>query len=370
MDPELLTRSEFWNDPALAVAGDFCGEIAGISNLSGLVIFATSGSSGEPKWIAQSKPALLESAAAVNAHLAVKSSSCWGLALPIYHVGGFGVAARVYASGCRLEIFARRWDARNFHGWLAQRRVTHLSLVPTQVHDLVAANLRAPSGLTAVVIGGGHLDERTGQAARALGWPVLVSYGMTEAGSQIATQGFDDLTATFRSAPLPILPIWQTRTGPDERLEIAGPALFSGVIEKRGNSWSFRPRETEWHVTADRVLLDDRLLTPLGRADLWIKVLGELVDPQAIECELVELSGGRMAAGDFVVIPLPDERAGHRLVPVLDVAAKSDVFAEVMQAYQQHAVGFRRLQDPVWIEDFPRSSLGKPRRAEILKRLM
>ena len=58
--------------------------------------------------------------------------------------------------------------------------------------------------------------------------------------------------------------------------------------------------------------LENDLLTPLGRADLRVKVLGELVDVEAIEQELAALSGGRLAPGSFVVVAVPDARAGAR----------------------------------------------------------
>ena len=62
MDPALLTTDAFWADPT-PLAFDAVAIPAG---LEGHVLFATSGSSGIPKWVALSKKALLVSAAAVN----------------------------------------------------------------------------------------------------------------------------------------------------------------------------------------------------------------------------------------------------------------------------------------------------------------
>ena len=105
---------------------------------------------------------------------------------------GSEIVLRVIAAGvCHSDLHI--WDGYYDIGGgqklrLADRGVTHTSLVPTQVHDLVKADLRAPETLKAIVVGGGHLDAATGRLARTLGWPVLASYGMTEAASQIATQ--------------------------------------------------------------------------------------------------------------------------------------------------------------------------------------
>ncbi len=369
MDTALLTTRAFWEDPTPFAAGSFPGEIPACEELLEHVLFETSGSSGTPKWIALSKDALLASAAAVNAHLDVSASSCWGLALPARHVGGFGVAARAFAAGCAFREFGGRWDAAGFTQWLGENHVTHTSLVPAQVHDLVSAGLRAPASLRAIVVGGGRMETETGNAARTLGWPVLASYGMTEAASQIATQGLASLGEIYQPAPIPVLPVWNVEACEDQRLRINGPALFSGVLVRESSGWVFKKRTEEWHQTEDRVILANGCITPLGRADTQVKVLGELVDLSAIELELAHLSGGRLAPGSFAVVARPDARAEHVLVPVFDASVEPHVIAAVLAAHAENAPGFKRLRDAVVLEDFPKSPLGKPRRKDIAERI-
>ncbi len=361
MDSSLLTSQAFWDD-CRPFGG---GGAADFPELAGHVLFETSGSTGFPKHVALSKTALLISAAAVNGHLKVTRESCWGLALPLNHVGGFGVVARAYQAGSRLESFGRRWEPSAFGKWLAASEVSHTSLVPTQVHDLVAAGLTAPPALRAIVVGGGCLDERTGRAARDLGWPVLASYGMTEAGSQIATQGLELLEMPYRLAPIKMLPIWQAETTADGILSIAGPALFSGYLI----GLVFSPRRSGHHVTSDRVLLENGVLTPLGRADRVVKILGELVDPESVEREVIALSACIMTSADFVVLAMPDERAGYTLVPVFESSGAAAFMAPALAAYQLTAPGFRRLGAAVVAGAFPRSPLGKLRQAELEARL-
>ena len=355
MDASLLTSAAFWSDETPALPG--------IPELAGQVLFETSGSTGDPKWIAISKQALLVSAAAVNRHLGVTGKSCWGLALPPQHVGGFGVAARAYETGCGFRDFGRPWDAAAFREWLALHKITHTSLVPTQVHDLVKAALTAPASLVAIVVGGGLLDASTGQAARDLGWPVLASYGMTEAASQIATQEPGQLKAAYQPSPIPLLPIWDVRLTPGNLLAISGPALFSGYV----SGGQFIPRETDWHITADRVVLENKTITPLGRADALVKILGELVDPEAVERELVSISEGRLTPGTFAIIAIPDERAGSALVPVFESSVNSEAAETALSIYQNRAPGFRRLTPLAVVEKLPRSELGKLRRNELVE---
>ncbi len=356
MDPSLLTNAAFWND---------CGSpVPEFPGLAGHVLFQTSGSSGESKWVAISKAALLASAEAVNVHLRVTSDACWGLALPLDHVGGFGVATRAYQARCGFQHFSPRWNAAEFRDWLKSRRVTHTSLVPTQVHDLVQANLTAPDSLVAIVVGGGHLDSRTGQAARALGWPVLASYGMTEAASQIATQGLDQLRTLYQPGSIPLLPIWDARITGENLLSISGTALFSGYL----SGARYFPRASGWHTTSDRVILEGTWITPLGRADSLVKILGELVDPEAVERNLLAVSGGSLTLGSYAVIAVPDARAGNALVPLFEPSVDHSLIVTTHALYQAQAPGFRRLQPAAVIGEFPRSPLGKLRRTELAAR--
>jgi O-succinylbenzoic acid--CoA ligase len=150
-------------------------------------------------------------------------------------------------------------------------------------------------------------------------------------------------------------------------LRIAGEALFSGMlIDDRSGGWRFDPRPGTWFETSDRARLAGRLLTPLGRADSVVKILGELVDPEAVERELADCSGGVLAAGGFAVLAVPDARAGHALVPVFERGgAEPAVVAAALAAYEETAPGFRRLRPAVWVDEMPRGALGKLRRAAL-----
>lgn len=364
MDASLLTDPSFWSDPRPFVPGGSSGELPAVPELDGHVLFQTSGSSGTPKWIALSKDALLISAACVNRHLRVTEDSRWGLALPLHHVGGFGVAVRAYEAACRMETYEGRWNAEAFRDFLERDGITHTSLVPTQVHDLVDAGLRAPAALRAIVVGGGRLDVPLGNAARDLGWPVLASYGMTEACSQIATQALEVLDSSYTDHPMPLLDIWDARVAEDGRLEISGPALFTGMLRHDGVRWVYTRREGDWHTTSDRVLLEDRALSPQGRADTLVKVLGELVDPESIEREIIAISGGKIIAGSFLIAAVPDERAGARLVPVAEKSVDHEAFSAALERYAEQAPGFRRLQAPVFVQLIPKSPLGKILRSD------
>lgn len=357
MEASALIRPEFWESAGPVAMG------AGLpEELPGLVYFRTSGTTGEPKWIGLSRRALLVSAAAVNRHLGVAAADCWALALPLEHVGGFGVAARAWQAGCRLEVLGRKWHAPEFVEWLGGIGVTHLSLVPTQVHDLVAGSLRAPAGLRAVVVGGGALAVATGRAARDLGWPVLASYGMTEAASQIATQGLEMLEQDYTPGPLELLPCWDARGEDDGRIAIRGGALFDGMVVREGDRWKYEERRSEWFATSDTGVVEGRSLRVAGRADTRVKILGELVDPLVVEAGL---AAG--IAGGFAVLAVEDARAGHRLVLVREAATDPAVVAAALAAYHDGCAGFQRIGEVIEVAAIPRGPLGKPLRRELAR---
>lgn len=348
----------FWTEDRPVLMG-FSGSVP--EDIPGLVCFKTSGSTGEPKWIGLSRKALIISAAAVNEHLEVSSASCWILTLPLHHVGGFGVVARTYQAGCRMEHFADKWHAENFARWLADTGGTHLSLVSTQVHDLVAAGAKAPASLKAIVVGGGRLSEHVGRAARDLGWPVLASYGMTEACSQIATQSLELLGQPYVSRPIKLLSCWDVAADVDGNLMISGPALFSGTLRTHGGEWKYEERRGKWFTSSDLGKVEGRQLWIGGRADTFVKILGELVDPVVVENELLTIAAA--APGSAVVVAIPDERAGNKLVLIHENLTPSSFWEEVIRRYHESCEGYRRIASIKGIASIPKSELGKPQRA-------
>jgi O-succinylbenzoic acid--CoA ligase len=364
MDPHSLVSSSFWESDVSWLMQP--GELTRIPNLSiPSLVFATSGSTGGARFLALSRQSLLTSARAVNEHCRVDASSVWGLCLPWWHVGGFGVIARAHVSGCQLAIDPERWNANSCFTWLSESRVTHLSLVPTQLHDLVEAGFHGPASLKVIIVGGGRLEAPLARKAREQGWPALASYGMTEAGSQIATQDPDSLNHPYDSEFLPILPHWQLRVDDAGQISIRGPALFHGELQVQNDSWSYHKRQGDWYETNDcGELLDNRILVT-HRADTLVKVLGELVNPAAMESQLIELG---LPSGKIAVLALSHPRQQHRLVMVHENLPETWV-ATVLEKYHQRCRGYERLTEVVCLPDFPRSDMGKILRKLLISRL-
>jgi O-succinylbenzoic acid--CoA ligase len=309
------------------------------------VLIASSGSTGEPRLVALSKPAILASAEAVNRHLDATGKDVWCCVLPIFHVGGLGIHARAFVSGA--PVVSAAWDASAFHLLCDAERVTLTALVPAQVIDLVRAGLRAPGSMRAIVVGGGALPMETYRAARSLGWPVLPSYGMTECCSQVAT-------ATATSPELVVLDHLDVRTEQDARLEIRGASLLSGYVDPDGGIVD--PTRNGWFLSSDRGEIEGRILRVLGRLDDVVKIGGELVSVARLDEVLESVRG----TTDAALVVASDERLGV----AIHLATSAGDAEQVRGAFDALVLPFERIRRAHRLP-IPRTALGKVRRAEL-----
>lgn len=300
-EPFLLLNpgmSPDWRQRVLA--GDF-------PELPGHAWLATSGTGGVMKLVALSRRALQASASAVNTRLAASPDDAWINPLPLFHVGGLGMMVRAYLLGARHEIFDRQWNAEEFARAAQSTGATLSALVPAQVHDLVMARCRAPRTLRAVVVGGGALANELYEQASALGWPLLPSYGLTEAASQVATSRVGQPDNEW----LPLLEHLEARIQEHGVLELRGASLMTGFIAfDLDGSFVWEELGLDcWYRSSDRVELRGRGLRILGRTDDLVKIRGELVDVAALERALQ----ARVRSGVVLLFCVADDRNGAAL---------------------------------------------------------
>lgn len=328
-----------------------------------LLYFQTSGSEGVPKWVGLSRKAFLASARAVNEHLEATEEDRWLITLPLHHVGGFSILARCYESRAKFFHMKGRWDIDRFMSRCLRETITLTSLVPAQVFDLVLGNVHAPPGMRAVVVGGGSLAKDIGIRAVSLGWPILQSYGMTEACSQIATEPLDHLYAGFDPDSLEVLPGWELSTDEGGTLTVKGRALASGYAIKRDEEWSWEPIDAQQGlVTRDRVQLwshgTRRFLRFVGRDSSFVKILGELVNVSSLQARLEELmAGSEQEFAAAVIFSMPDERKENRLLLVGSLPTPR--LEELRARFNEKSVAYERLDESRHVERLPRTSLGK-----------
>ncbi|MDA7877058.1 AMP-binding protein [Akkermansiaceae bacterium] len=348
-----LLLPDFWESAApLVMDGNAALQIWAKSqpDLQGHLLFRSSGSAGVLKWIALSKSALWWSAERVVDYLKITSDDALVLALPVHHVGGFGLVTRAQVAHCCFLEYAESWSPVGFAEFCEQEEGTITSLVPTQISDLVREKITAPASLRAVVVGGGRLDDDLASAARALGWPLLASYGMTETASQIATQESGD------EVDLPLIPGWEVRLD-NGLLAVKGEGLLSGIVTaSKGTFELYDPKSEGWFLTSDLAELHDGSLRILCRSDRRVKVLGELIDLDALEDFWTEKTGAPTA-----LVALPDERRGQTLH--LSFEGKADL----IESLNTSLPGPERLASWESLAALPRNGLGKIDRSVVTR---
>jgi o-succinylbenzoate---CoA ligase len=136
------------------------------------LVVTTSGSTGESKAVVLSHDALRASTAASLERLGATHGDRFALALPTHHIAGLQVLLRAWS--CRTEplVLAAGDTVLPAGGGV-------VSLVPTQLHRMVASRPATLHDWT-VLVGGGPVDPGSVDRARAAGATVVISYGMSE----------------------------------------------------------------------------------------------------------------------------------------------------------------------------------------------
>jgi o-succinylbenzoate---CoA ligase len=345
----------------------------------------TSGTSGDSpgrvRWIALSKDAFLASARAVNTHLGANAGDTWAHALPVFHVGGLGILARSWLAGAPVvPAVSERWNAAEFHDAVVRSGATLTALVPSQVHDLIASRLVSPPSLRAIVVGGARLELSLYEGARALGWPCLPSYGLTETCSQVATAALSSLDGPEYPAALPVLSHAQIRADGGGRLSIRATSLLTCCAEFDGDAarvWD--PKRDGWLRTDDSGRVSDGSVEVFGRLSDIVKVLGEKVSLARVEEQAwrwAKQKRLRAAHGfDLCVVAVPHTRLGHELVAALAAGAEvdeahRDELASSLAAFCRDALmPFERIQRVAWVQEIPRTPLGKCQRGLLARQV-
>lgn len=301
------------------------------------------------------KDAFLKSARAVNAFFDLSPSENWAAALPIFHVGGLGIHARAFEAGSRVFTFEGEWNPVKFADWLIKQPVRLLSLVPTQLYDLIQNNVSAPAGLRFVFIGGAALEARLEARAAEMGWNCVSTYGMTETCSMIAIRRATDGEG-FR-----LLPHAEAKVTQDGLLALKATSMATEVLETGAAATA--PAAVAdadgWYVTQDRAELRDGKIFFLGRAGDQVKISGELVSLTELR-RFLEESARAEGAGpsQFALIAVADERRGNDLVLVAETDAR--IAEAVRSRFDAKVAPYEKIRRVYADTPIPRSELGKP----------
>jgi O-succinylbenzoic acid--CoA ligase len=283
-----------------------------------LAIVPTSGSTGRAKLVVLSRGAFVAAAAASATNLPLTPEDRWLLCLPLAHVGGLSIAVRCLLARAAVVAFDPHprgllGSTRELALAILEQRATLLSVVPTLLEALLELEpaWSPPPTLRAVLVGGAALPVPLLRRAEARGIPVLSSYGLTEACSQVATTPFGSppRVAGSRVSAGRVLAPLEVMLDAEQRLLVRGPTLTSGYLDAPSPL-----DEAGWFRTEDRAFIDEEgELFVLGRDGDRIVTGGEKVDPRRVEAVLLEAPAVR----DAFVFGVDDARFGQVVATAL-----------------------------------------------------
>lgn len=289
-------------------------------------VIHTSGTEGRPKAALLSRRALAAHASASGAVIPFAPGDRWLACLPLAHVGGLMILVRALAARA-TAFLAPRFDPAI--------DATHISLVPSQLARHLD-ELRA----RIVLVGGAACPPALVARARDRKIPLRLTWGCTEACSQVAT--WRDENDDGCGAPLPGFEV----RSDDERLLVRGPSLFSG--------YAGSPHEG-WLDTGDLGFVDERGRVHVrGRRGDRIVTGGEKVDPVEVEHALLASAGIREAG----VFGVEDARWGHVVAAAI---VAGDAFDEPALARDLRArlAPFKRPRLLARVDSLPVTAAGK-----------
>ena len=291
---------------------------------------------------------------------------------PLMHSSAHWLAFQTLFTGGTLVMTPLgRFDPPTIWELITRERVAILVVVGDAMARPLIEELEAggdrydTANLWVIGSGGAMLAEATKQKILELlpGRMIADGFGSSEtgvlgskAGRGGATFVVNDQTAVLGDDGEPVTP----GSGVHGRLARRGfiPLRYHKDPEKTAKTF-VESGGVRWVLPGDMATVeDDGTITLLGRGSLTINTGGEKVFPDEVEAPLRE----HPAVGDAVVVGVPDERWGERVVAV--VQAKDQAAAPTLEELQKHCresvAGYKVPRDLVLVEKVIRTPAGKP----------
>ncbi len=308
-------------------------------------LVATSGTSAIPKAVAHSYSNHYYNALGASSVLPLTHGDSWLLSLPLFHVGGLAIVLRCLLAGATMVIDNSGDVKTALHERLTRQRVTHLSLVNTQLFRLLQSGVSLhDNSLRYILLGGGAAAPRLVKAARDQGITVLTTYGMTEMASQICT-GEPHFTDSGVTSGV-VLPWREVALSDQGEILVRGKTLAKGYFTN--GELAPLAGADGWFHTGDKGLWCNDQIQLCGRMDNMMISGGENIHPEEIEQALLTLNNIVQA----VVVAKTDDEFGQR--PVAYVQTLDGTLDEA--SIRQHLAGMMaKFKVPVHIRLFPES---------------
>jgi O-succinylbenzoic acid--CoA ligase len=331
-------------------------------------IVFTSGTSGKPKGVQITFGNLYHGALASVERLGAQQGDRWLLKLPLYHIGGLSIVFR----SClyRTAFILPEYNFEEDLGWLLGRtQSTIVSLVPTQLYRLLEAGFEPPHSLRLILLGGAAATPELVQRCIERKLPVALTYGLTEAASQVATATPEQVRAKPGSVGKPLAGMTVRVVddkGFDQPPGIPGEIVVSGATVMRG--YLGQPAANGTLHTGDIGYLDadGDLWLVQRRSDLIVSG-GENVYPSEVEAVLRQ----HPAVADACVVGVPDAEWGQRVAAMVALRPGSPLTKAALIAFsRERLAGYKQPRRVVFVDELPQTASGKVQRSKVLEKLL
>ncbi len=272
-------------------------------------------------------------------------------------------------------VVLRRGRADELSADIARHRLTHLMLVPTQLHDLVHTEAVDPadlSSLEVVIVGGaGTPAPLRREFAERFGVRAVSGYGLSEAPSGVvresAADPIEDPAAGHPMPPFQIRIVDDDDNalppGTEGEICVAATAEgpWAGCWTPTLGYWR-RPDETRRALrggvmhTGDLGAVDERgRLTVHGRRRELILRGGANVSPAEVEAVLVR----HPEVTEAVVIGVDDDRLGQRVAAVVTSAVPEPDTDSIRAFCAERLAGYKVPDAIAVVAEMPRGAMGK-----------
>lgn len=300
-----------------------------------LLRVCTSGSTGTPRCVELLASQLHFSALASTERLGHQPSDRWLVCLPVNHVGALAAIYRCLHNQVTLELHPG-YETSKVARRLDSGEISLVSLVPSMLEDILDSRGQQafPEMLRVILLGGAACGESLLDRCRPAELPVALTWGMTEAASQLATRVPGDLSPLTEG--LPPLSFVTVEVDTSGRLVVDSPMSRGRLVTT----------DLGEITTSGRVRV-------LGRWDDMIIRGGENIYPSEIE----DILRQHPAVREAVVLAQADPRLGQ--VPVAVVQADNIDVESLRDWCREHLAGFKIPTRFIAIEKMPRTGAGK-----------
>ncbi len=303
-----------------------------------LVVKRSSTTSLDERYLVFSRKKVMSHAKEVVKYLNVYHHH-WLCILPISHIAGLMVHARAEVSeGSYSEL--KKWNVNSFFQEIQKYNNVICSIVPTQLYDLIKTDQFPPKNLKLLIVGGDYLSDKLKAKAISLGYPLVFSYGMSEACSTVALAENEGFTRI-----------------PGQEISVEDEIIYI----KSDYSYDFEINQTKKNIkenknsnikTSDHGEIKGTQLFFKGRCSDVVVINGFNYNLKSLQSEFSKFFPKQI---HVYLMAIKSERKGHKLV--LFYESESKLSPEINFSIKPDQL--------IRVDQFSRTSLGKIRIEEL-----